>query len=104
MPTPESPEKGRPKTRSLESALDAFAKKKIRGLDKKKVLAELRKEGIDSLETLVSSAIGSVAALDPEDLICYPYYIYRRFNPLFEEELREDLKQFERFAEQQIGG
>jgi hypothetical protein len=92
------------KARSLDAAVKTFARKKIKSLDRKKVLTQLRKEGIDSLETLVGAAIGSVAALDPEDLICYPYYIYRRFNPLGQEELAEDLKQFDRFAEQQFGG
>jgi hypothetical protein len=103
MPTPSKPS-GRAKARSLDAAVKAFARKKVKGLDRKKVLAALRKEGIDSLDTLVSSAIGSVAALNPEDLICYPYYIYRRDSPLFPDELREDLEQFNRFADQQFGG
>ncbi|HEY7213174.1 MAG TPA: hypothetical protein VIC28_01025 [Thermoanaerobaculia bacterium] len=103
MPTPEKSPRGR-RAQSLDAAVKAFSRKKIKSLDRDKVLTALRKEGIDSLETLVGAAIGSVAALDPEDLICYPYYVYRRFNPLFEEELGQDLKEFDRFAQQQFGG
>jgi len=92
----------RRKPQSLDAAVNAFAASRIKRLDPKKIVEGLRKEGIGNLEQL-AGAISSISALDPEDLICFPYYVYRRRNPLFEEDLRHDLEQFEQFAKRQIG-
>ncbi len=92
------------KPTSLDAAVNSFAAQKIHKLDRQKVLDGLKKAGIHDLETLVGAAVSSISELDPEDLICFPYYIYRRNDPLFQEELGEDLRQFERFTTGQIGG
>ena len=91
------------KIQSLDQAVNVFAAARIRRLDPKKIVEGLRKEGIGNIEQLASAVVGSVAALDPEDLICFPYYVYRRDNPLFDEELRQDLQQFEQLVNRQIG-
>src|SRR5262249_13794293 len=103
-PMAESASKARhKKPTSLDAAVNSFAAQKIRKLDRQKVLDGLHKAGIRDLETLVSSAVSSISELDPEALICFPYYIYRRHDPLFQEELEADLRQFEQFATRQIG-
>lgn len=91
------------KPTSLDAAVNSFAAQKIHHLDRAKVLEGLRKAGIHDLETLVGAAVSSISELDPEDLICFPYYVYRRNNPLFQEELREDVQQLEQFVARQIG-
>ena len=94
----------RKKPTSLDAAVNSFAAQKIHKLDRQKVLDGLHKAGIRDLESLVGAAVSSISELDPEDLICFPYYIYRRHDPLFQDDLREDLQQFEQFAARQIGG
>lgn len=92
------------KIQSLDDAVNVFAASRIKRLDPKKIVEGLRKEGIGNLEQLASSIVGSVSALDPEDLICFPYYVYRRDNPLFDEDLRHDLEQFDQLVKRQFGG
>jgi hypothetical protein len=105
MSESEKAEGQRPKkVQSLDEAVNVFAAARIKRLDPKRIVEALRKEGIENIDQLASSIVGSVSALDPEDLICFPYYVYRRRNPLFEEELRQDLAQFEQLAKRQFGG
>ncbi|HSG40653.1 MAG TPA: hypothetical protein VLE27_13515 [Thermoanaerobaculia bacterium] len=89
------------KVASLDQALSVFAAQKIKKLDRKEVLEALRKEGIGNLEQLVDSTIGSINALDPEDLICFPFYIYRRRNPLFGDRIQVEIEEFTNFAKNQ---
>lgn len=94
----------RPQSRkiaSLDQALSVFTAQKIKKLDQKEVLEALRKEGIGNLEQLVERTVGSINALDPEDLICYPYYIYRRRDPLFGDRIQREIEEFADFAKNQ---
>jgi hypothetical protein len=96
-----------PKIQSLDDAVNVFAAARIRKMNPKKIVEALRKEGIENIDQLASrivSSAGSVSALDFEDLICFPYYVFRRRNPLFEDDLRQDLEQFDQLVKRQIGG
>jgi hypothetical protein len=95
------------KIQSLDDAVNVFAANRIRKMDPKKIVEALRKEGIENIDQLAGAIVGSagsIAGLDFEDLICFPYYVFRRRNPLFDDDLRRDLEQFEQFAKRQIGG